>query len=82
MLRDWDTGVAFGRALEQIRHNTADIRHLQSDQQEIRREVGQIRAYMLRGGLLLVLWVAAASANLPAERIGEIAGTTLKSLTR
>ncbi len=81
-MRTWETGIEFGRAIEQLRSHEARITDHDLDIREIRHEVGTLRTYTMRGALLLALWVAAISANLPAERIGEIAGTTLKSLIR
>lgn len=81
-MRTWETGIEFGRALEQIRHHEARIAGNEIDIREIRHDLGSLRTYTMRGALLLALWIAAVSTNLPAERIGEIAGTTLKSLIR
>lgn len=82
MQMGWETGIEFGRALEQLRHHEARITEHDHDIREIRGEIGSLRTYTMRGALLLLLWVSAISVNLPAERIGEIAGTTLKSLVR
>ena len=89
MLSSWETGVEFGRALEQLRHQEAQLSThdtrltiLEADHVSITREVKTLREWVIRGGLLVLLWTAAIAGNLTAEQAGEFAGTTIKNLIK
>lgn len=85
----WETAVEFGRALEALRHHGETIAAhetrlvaVESGHGDLKREIGTLRTYMIRGAVLVALWTAAIAGNLTAEQAGELAGTTLKNLIK
>lgn len=85
----WETGVEFGRALEQLRHQGDQISTLETrvtageaNHVDLRREVRTLREWVIRGALLAFLWTGAILGNLTAEQAGEFAGTTIKNLIK
>ncbi len=82
MSHDWDTGVMYGETRAEQRNLGRRLDRVEQDYVGLRAEVSQLRAYLIRGGLLLVLAMAALGTNLGAERLGEFTGTTIKSLIK
>lgn len=78
----WETGIAFGRALEQLRSHDRRITDLEEGRRKDQAEVRTIKAILMRGGLVLLLLSAAALTNLPADRVGELVAAILKSLPK
>lgn len=78
----WETGIAFGRALEQLRSHDRRITDLEEGRKKDQAEVKTIKAILMRGGLVLLLLSAAALTNLPADRVGELVAAILKSLPK
>ena len=78
----WETGIAFGRALEQLRSHDRRITDLEEGRKKDQAEVKSIKAILMRGGLVLLLLSAAALTNLPADRVGELVAAILKSLPK
>lgn len=78
----WETGIAFGRALEQLRSHDRRITDLEEGRRKDQAEVRTIKAILMRGGLVLLLLSAAALTNLPADRVGELVAAVLKSLPK
>lgn len=82
MRHDWDTGLMIGGMIAEQRNLIRRVGTVETGQEEIRREMAKLRAYMIRGGFLLLLGLVAAGTNLSAEKAGEFTGTTLKSLMK
>lgn len=78
----WETGIVFGRALEQLRSHDRRIGDLEEGRKKDQSEIKNLKALVLRGGLLLVLGGGALGTNVSAERIGEIAAAIIKSLPK
>ena len=78
----WETGIAFGRALEQLRSHDRRITDLEEGRKKDQAEVKSIKVILMRGGLVLLLLSAAALTNLPADRVGELVAAILKSLPK
>jgi len=78
----WETGIAFGRALEQLRSHDRRITDLEEGRKKDQAEVKSTKAILMRGGLVLLLLSAAALTNLPADRVGELVAAILKSLPK
>lgn len=71
----WETGVLFGQALEQIKTHEARLTHVEA-------EVITIKAVVYRGALVLALWGGGLMLNLPADKVGEVAATFLRSMSK
>ncbi len=71
----FETGVALGQALSQLR----DHEHRLG---KIEQEVITIKSLATRGALLLLLWVGGLLINLPADRVGEVTAGFLKGLSK
>lgn len=71
----WETGVLFGQALEQIKTHEARLTHVEA-------EVITIKAIVYRGALVLALWGGGLMLNLPADKVGEVAATFLRSMSK
>jgi len=85
----WETGVEFGRALEQLRQHDARIgateaavEQVEQSHADLQKQVHSLRDMMIRGGLLALLWAAGIAANLPADKIGETAASFLRALSK
>ena len=85
----WETGVEFGRAIEQLRHHElrlgateVAVQKVEQGHSALKEEVHSLKAMVIRGGLLALLWAAGIAANLPADRVGEFTATFLKTLSK
>lgn len=78
---NWETGVAFGQALERLRSVETRQDHLEASVEKVHQEVCSLKHLILRGVLLVAIWAAGLMLNLPAERAGEITAAMLKALT-
>lgn len=78
----FETGVEVGRALAQVRDHSERLPKLEASHAELREEVHSLKALVMRALLLAVLWVAGLVANLPADRVGELAASFLKALAK
>lgn len=72
---DFETGVEFGRAISTLRAHEQRITKVEG-------EVENLRALILRGALVAMLWAGGMILNLPADRIGETAGAFLRALQK
>ena len=71
----FESGVALGQALGQLQSHEVRIIKLEAD-------VGQGKALVIRGILLLLLWSGALIANLLADRVGEFMASFLRALLK
>ena len=71
----WETGVQFGQALEQLKSHEARLIHVEA-------EIITIKAVVYRGALVLALWGGGIMLNLPADKVGEIAASFLKAVSK
>ncbi len=78
----WESGVAFGQALAELRTLDKRTTELEEGHEALKQEVHTLKEMVIRGGLLILLWAAGLAVNLPADRVGELAATFLKSLAK
>ena len=69
---NWETGVQFGQALEQIRSHEARLSHVEA-------EVSTIKALVYRVALVASLWGGGLMLNVPADKMGEYVAAFLKA---
>lgn len=78
----WETGIAFGRALEQLRSHDRRIGDLEEGRKKDQAEFKNLKALVMRAGLLLLLGGGALGTNVSAEDIGKIAAAIIKGLPK
>jgi len=78
----WETGVAFGQALADLRSLDKRTSVLEQDHAELKAEVHTLKSVIMRAALLLALWTAGLVTNLPADRLGEATASLLKALSK
>jgi|LNFM01.2.fsa_nt_gb hypothetical protein len=72
---DFERGVEFGQALSTLRAHDQRITRVESD-------VEGLRSLVMRSALVALLWAGGMVLNLPADKIGETAGSFLKALQK
>lgn len=72
---DFEMGVQFGQAIQTLKSHERRITKVETD-------VEDLRSLLLRGALVVLLWGGGMLLNLPADRIGETAGSFLKALQK
>lgn len=71
---DWEMGVAFGQALQQLQGLDRRVSALEA-------ELHLVKLWGLRGLVLLALWGLALALNLPAEDLGRLLAGLIQALS-
>lgn len=73
---------ALGRIEAERDATNSRLDRIEGQVSEIKNQLGTLTTWGQRGGLLILLWVAAIGINLNAEQKAEAVGLILKHLAR
>ncbi len=79
MVKDWETGIELGRALERINSHDKRMDKIEADHEHLQTEVSEAKTLAVRVGLVVILWLGGMVIKLPAEQGGEFVGSFLKA---
>jgi hypothetical protein len=79
MLRDWETGISVGRALERLSSHERRMDRIESDHEHLQTEVSEAKTIAVRVALVVILWLGGMVVKLPAEQGGEFVASFLKA---
>ncbi len=79
---DWEQGILFGQALEQLRSHEGRLADAETRLTAVETDHAGLKATVYRGALVGVLWAVGLATNLPADRVGEVAASFLKALSK
>jgi hypothetical protein len=77
---DWETGIAFGQALERLKRTERLSASLRQRVEAVERRIGAMERWPRRAALLALLWGAALGVNLTAEEKAAVAAAIIKQL--
>ena len=81
-IMSFETGVAVGEALQRLKSVEQHTEELQQGQDEIRREVASLRAWLQRGALLLALWGSSTGLFVQDTEAADGIARLIKTLLR
>lgn len=83
MQRDWEEGIAIGQALERLKNLGRRTDALEADQMSMRKDIAglkRLQELMIRGAVVVCLWGGTALLVLPADKVGEMAASFVRSM--
>ncbi len=80
MVKDWESGIELGRALERINSHDKRMDKIEADHEHLQTEVSEAKTIAVRVGLVVILWLGGLMIKLPAQQGGEFIGSALKAL--
>jgi len=79
MVKDWETGIQLGRALERLTSHDRRMDRIEAAHEHLQTEVTQAKTIAVRVGLVVLLWLGGLMIKLPAEQGGEFLAGFLKA---
>jgi len=70
-MHTWEHGIAFGQAIERIKHLALRADNADHRLDTLEHEVSHIKEWMKRGGIIATLWTGAVGANLAPDKVAS-----------
>jgi hypothetical protein len=79
MLKDWETGISVGRALERLSSHERRMDRIEADHEHLQTEVSEAKTIAVRVGLVVILWLGGMVVKIPSEQGSEFVAGVLKA---